>query len=152
VSEENVATVRLILESVSKDLLEAFADAPRLRAAFLHYFAEDLEWVMPTGFEADAPNESHWGVDGAIAALTDHLSPWAEYRNVVEHYIDAGDSVVALTHEYGHALNGATDIDLEVGMVWKFSAGKIARVVTFTGHEQALRAAGVDPTAVAPGA
>jgi ketosteroid isomerase-like protein len=152
VSEENVATVRLILESVSKDLLEAFADAPRLRAAFLHYFAEDLEWVMPTGFEADAPSESHWGVDGAIAAMTDHLSSWAEYRNEVEHYIDAGDCVVALTHEYGRARNGGTELDLELGMVWQFSAGKIARVETFSGHEQALRTAGVDPTAVAPGA
>jgi ketosteroid isomerase-like protein len=151
VSEENVATVRLILESVSKDLLEAFADAPRLRAAFLHYFAEDLEWVMPAGFEADSPSRSHRGVDGAIAAMTDHLSPWDEYRNVVEHYIEAGDSVVALAHEHGRARDGS-EVELEVGMVWTFGAGKIARVESFPSHERALRAAGVDPAAVAPGA
>jgi ketosteroid isomerase-like protein len=151
VSEENVATVRLILESVSKDLLEAFADAPRLRAAFLHYFAEDLEWVMPSGFDPDAPSESHHGVDGAIAAMTDHLSPWEEYRNVVERYIDAGASVVALAHEYGKARNGGSDIDLEVGMVWTFAAGKVARVESFRSHEEAVRAAGLDPAAVAQG-
>jgi ketosteroid isomerase-like protein len=148
VSEENVATVRLILESVSKDLLEAFADAPRLRAAFLHYFAEDLEWVMPVGFDADSPSESHRGVDGAIAAMSAHLSPWDEYRSVVDRYIDAGDSVVALVHEHGRGRNGS-EIELEVGMVWTFSDEKIARVESFTSHERALQAAGVDPAAVA---
>jgi ketosteroid isomerase-like protein len=147
VSEENVATVRLILESVSKDLLEAFADAPRLQAAFRHYFSEDLVWVMPSATEPDAPAESHWGVEAAIAALSDHLAPWDEYRNVVERYIDAGDSVVALTHEYGKARDGGPEVELEVGMVWTFADGKVKRVESFGSHERALRSAGLDPAA-----
>jgi hypothetical protein len=58
---------------------------------------------------------------------------------------------VALAHEYGKARNGGSDIDLEVGMVWTFAAGKVARVESFRSHEQAVRAAGLDPAAVAQG-
>lgn len=143
-SEENVATVRLIYESVSIDLLEAFADAPRLRSAFEHYFADDLEWVMPPLNGGAA--ESHWGVDGAIAAMTDHLAPWAEYRNLPERYVEAGDRVVVLAHEHGLLRSGG-ELELEIGGVWTFRAGKISRVEYFASHEQALHSAGVDPAA-----
>jgi ketosteroid isomerase-like protein len=143
-SEENVATVRLLFESVSKDLLEAFADAPRLREAFEHYFAQDLEWVMPSWAPGN-PLESHWGIDGAIAAMTDHLSPWEMYRNVPERYVGAGDKVVVLAHEEGRLSGERSEVEIEVGGVWTFRAGKIAKVEHFTSHQQALRMAGIDP-------
>ena len=142
---QNIEAVRQIFEGVNQELLEAMAESPTLRAAFEHYFAEDLEWVMVEARNGRAM--TYRGMDGAIEAMVAHLKPWTEYRHLAGRYIDAGDKVVVLAHESGRARTGEQRLDSDVGGVWSFRGAKIARVEHFQSHEQALSAAGIDVAA-----
>jgi ketosteroid isomerase-like protein len=143
VTGQNIEAVRQIFEGVNQELLEAMPTSPALRAAFEHYFTEDLQWVMVDGRGGDAL--TYEGLDGAIEAMNDHLRPWTEYRHLPGRYIDAGEVVVVLGHESARAKSGEKHLDTDIGGVWRFRGPKIARVEHFQSHEQALHAAGLDP-------
>jgi ketosteroid isomerase-like protein len=144
VTGQNIEAVRQIFEGVNQELLEAMAESPRLRDAFEHYFADDLEWVMVEGRSGRAL--TYRGMDGAIEAMNEHVRPWTDYRHLAGRYIDAGEVVVVLGHESGRARTGERRLDSEIGGVWRFRGPKIVRVEHFQDHQQALKAAGLDQT------
>ena len=65
-----------------------------------------------------APPETYYGVRGFREALTDWLSPWAEFRFEVEEVIPVDDMLLLLVRQTGMTKHGGVEVTTESGTVW----------------------------------
>jgi len=132
VSQENVKTVR--------DAFEAFLGGDQERTAQL----------------VDPEVEFHGTVGGIQEGQIAHgqsqidkqfeeedLEAWEERRLEPEDFIDAGDEVVVLLHEYRRGRGSGVELEAETAVVVTVSGGRVVRIQGYMDRAAALEAAGL---------
>jgi ketosteroid isomerase-like protein len=71
------------------------------------------------------------------------LAAWEVRRLDPEEFIDAGDSVVVLIHEYRRGRGSGIEVEAETAMVLKVREGRVVRMQGYMDRGRALRAVGL---------
>lgn len=58
-------------------------------------------------------------------------------------FVDAGDRVVAVNHATGRGRGSGAAVEMRISNVWTMSNGKVASLIAYTDHAEALKAAGL---------
>jgi ketosteroid isomerase-like protein len=74
---------------------------------------------------------------------SEDLEAWEERRLEPEEFIDAGDDVVVLLHEYRRGKGSGVELETETAVVVAVSGGRVVRIQGYMDREAALEAAGV---------
>jgi ketosteroid isomerase-like protein len=68
---------------------------------------------------------------------------WEERRLEAEEFIDAGESVVVLLHEFRRGKGSGMETETETAVVYELRDGGVVRIQGYMDRAQALEAAGV---------
>ena len=71
------------------------------------------------------------------------LEAWEERRLEPEEFIDAGDQVVVLLHEYRRGKGSGVELETETAVVVAVSGGRVVRIQGYMDRGAALEAAGL---------
>ena len=71
------------------------------------------------------------------------LEAWEERRLVAEEFIDAGDDVVVLLHEYRRGRGSGVELEIDTAVVVAVSGGRVVRIQGYVDRHAALEAAGL---------
>ena len=71
------------------------------------------------------------------------LEAWEERRLEAEEFIDAGDDVVVLKHEYRRGRGSGVELETETAVVVAVSGGRVVRIQGYMDRDAALEAAGL---------
>lgn len=71
------------------------------------------------------------------------LEAWEERRLEAEEFIDAGDNVVVLLHEYRRGKGSGIELETETAVVVAVSGGRVVRLQGYMDRAAALEAAGL---------
>jgi ketosteroid isomerase-like protein len=103
--------------------------------------AEDYEWTVPTPLDGRSVWRGREGFVEFIRTWTEQFEDWSIR---VERWIDAGEGrVVALTRQTATGKGSGVPVELNLGQVWEFDAGRLARMRAYLTHAEALEAAGL---------
>jgi uncharacterized protein len=132
---------------MSKDNVEV------VRQAFEAFLGEDRE---KTALLVDPEVEFHGTVGGLQEGQVAHgqsqidqtfeaqdLEAWQERRLEAEEFIDAGDSVVVLLHEYRRGRGSGVELESETALVVAVREGRVVRIQGYLNRPEALKAAGL---------
>ena len=70
------------------------------------------------------------------------LEAWEERRLEAEEYIDAGDDVVVLMHEYRRGRGSGVELETKTAIVVGVRGGRVVRMQGYMDRDAALKAAG----------
>ncbi len=71
------------------------------------------------------------------------LEAWEERRLEAEEFIDAGDNVVVLLHEYRRGKGSGVELELKTAVVLAVSGGRVVRIQGYMDRDAALKAVGL---------
>ena len=71
------------------------------------------------------------------------LEAWEERRLEAEEFIDAGDDVVVLLHEYRRGRGSGVELEIDPAVVVAVSGGRVVRIQGYMDRRAALEAAGL---------
>ena len=71
------------------------------------------------------------------------LEAWEERRLEAEEFIDAGDDVVVLLHEYRRGRGSGVELEIDTAVVVAVSGGRVVRIQSHMDRRAALEAAGL---------
>ena len=71
------------------------------------------------------------------------LEAWEERRLEAEEFIDAGDNVVVLLHEYRRGRGSGVELETKTAVVAAVSGGRVVRIQGYMDRDAALEAVGV---------
>ncbi len=71
------------------------------------------------------------------------LEAWEERRLEAEEFIDAGDNVVVLLHEYRRGRGSGIELETRTAVVVGVSGGRVVRLQGYMDRDAALKAAGL---------
>ena len=71
------------------------------------------------------------------------LEAWEERRLEAEEFIDAGDNVVVLLHEYRRGRGSGIELETKTAVVVGVSGGRVVRLQGYMDRDAALKAAGL---------
>ena len=124
-----------------------------VRAAFEAFIEGDQE---KTAQLVDPALEFHGTVGGLQEGQIAHgqseidqkfeaedLEAWEERRLEAEEFIDAGDNVVVLLHEYRRGRGSGIELETETAVVVAVSGGRVVRIQGYMDRGAALEAAGL---------
>jgi ketosteroid isomerase-like protein len=124
-----------------------------VRAAFESFLGGDEE---KTAQLVDPEVEFHGTVGGLQEGQIAHgqaeidqtfesedLEAWEERRLEAEEFIDAGDDVVVLLHEYRRGKGSGVELETETAVVVAVSGGRVVRIQGYMDRGAALEAAGL---------
>ena len=124
-----------------------------VRAAFEAFIEGDQE---KTAQLVDPALEFHGTVGGLQEGQVAHgqseidqtfesedLEAWEERRLEPEEFIDAGDDVVVLLHEYRRGKGSGVELETETAVVVTVSGGRVVRIQGYMDRGAALEAAGL---------
>jgi ketosteroid isomerase-like protein len=74
---------------------------------------------------------------------SEDLEAWEERRLEPEEFIDAGDDVVVLLHEYRRGKGSGVELETETAVVVAVSGGRVVRIQGYKDRGAALEAAGL---------
>jgi len=124
-----------------------------VREAFEAFQGGDLE---KTAQLVDPEVEFHGTVGGLQEGQIAHGQPqidqtfeaedleaWEERRLDPEEFIDAGDNVVVLLHEYRRGRGSGIELEAETAVVVAVSGGRVVRIQGYMDRHAALEAAGL---------
>ena len=124
-----------------------------VRAAFESFLGGDEE---KTAQLLDPEVEFHGTVGGLQEGQIAHgqseidqmfesedLEAWEERRLEPEEFIDAGDDVVVLLHEYRRGKGSGVELETETAVVVAVSGGRVVRIQGYMDRGAALEAAGL---------
>ena len=74
---------------------------------------------------------------------SEDLEAWEERRLEPEEFLDAGDDVVVLLHEYRRGKGSGVELETETAVVVTVSGGRVARIQGYMDREAALAAVGL---------
>jgi ketosteroid isomerase-like protein len=77
------------------------------------------------------------------AFLTEDLEAWEERRLEPQEFLDAGENVVMLLHEYRRGKGSGVPLESDTGVVFAVRDGRILRIQGFMDPAAALEAAGL---------
>jgi ketosteroid isomerase-like protein len=127
-SEENVELVRRGTESVD---------------AFWAMLDEHVVWDLRNWHVTPGVDTVVVGRDAVIQASRRYWGAWEDYRVEIEEVLDAGQSVVLISHERGRGKGSGVPVARQNPQLWTFRAGRIIRWESFRTKAQALEAAGL---------
>ena len=124
-----------------------------VREAFEAFQGGDLE---KTAQLVDPEVEFHGTVGGLQEGQVAHgqsqidqqfeaedLEAWEERRLEPEEFIDAGDNVVILVHEYRRGRGSGVELETKTAVVVGVSGGRVVRIQGYMDRDAALEAAGL---------
>ena len=124
-----------------------------VREAFESFLAADWE---KTAQLVDPEVEFHGTVGGLEEGRAVHglpqivqefeerdLEAWEERRLEAEEFIDAGDDVVVLLHEYRRGRGSGVELEIDTAVVVAVSGGRVVRIQGYVDRHAALEAAGL---------
>ena len=136
-SQENVEIVRRLWQDFQAGLERGDPGAWFDREAV----ADDLEWIVSTPLDGRYVWRGREGFVEFLRTWTEQFDDWSIR---VERWIDAGeDRVVALTRQTATGKGSGVPVELNLGQVWEFEAGRVARARLYLDHKDALEAAGL---------
>jgi ketosteroid isomerase-like protein len=125
-----------------------------VREAFESYLSGDWE---KTAQLLDPEVEFHGTVGGLEEGRVAHglpeavqvfeeedLEAWEERRLEAEEFIDAGDNVVVLMHEYRRGRGSGVELETDTAVVCAVSAGRVVRLQGYMDRDAALQFAGLE--------
>jgi ketosteroid isomerase-like protein len=83
------------------------------------------------------------GIAGLVTGVRLWLDAWADLRVKGEDFLDAGDKVVALTHQTGRARSSGLALDQRMADVWEIRDGKVVAFHSYWRRDDALEAVGL---------
>jgi ketosteroid isomerase-like protein len=136
-SQENVEVARRLFEEFQAGMARGDPGAwfdPE-------FVADDCEWIVPTPLDGRSVWRGREGFVEFIRTWTDQFEGWSIW---VERWIGVGeDRVVALTRQSATGKGSGVPVELTLGQVWEFEAGRLARIRAYLTHAEALEAAGL---------
>jgi ketosteroid isomerase-like protein len=131
-SQENVEIVRRIIEDGVRGSWEESA-APHLRP--------DTELHGTVGGLTEG---SVWrGSEQVRKFFEEDSDAWDERRLDAEEFIDAGDCVVVLLHEFRRGKGSGVEIETDTAMVYEVRDRQVVRIQGYMNRAEALDAAGL---------
>jgi ketosteroid isomerase-like protein len=131
-SEENVETVR--------NAFEAFNRGDQERMAALVDPEVEFHGTVG-GLEEGRVARGQPEIDETFEA--EDLEAWEERRLEPEDFIDAGDSVVVLVHEYRRGRGSGVELESDTAIVFGLRDGRVVRIQGYMNRAEALEAAGL---------
>ena len=102
----------------------------------------DVEWFPAMSVTFGGGLRGREGIESYVREVSD---TWEEYRVVVQDLRDLADQrVLALSRIEGRGAGSGGLVDAQMGQVFDFRDGRIARVRTYLDHSNALEAAGLE--------
>jgi ketosteroid isomerase-like protein len=84
------------------------------------------------------------GLPEAIQTFEDEdLEAWEERRLEAEEFIDAGDDVIVLLHEFRRGRGSGIELETDTAVVCAVSGGRVVRIQGYMDRHAALEAAGL---------
>jgi ketosteroid isomerase-like protein len=74
---------------------------------------------------------------------SEDLEAWEERRLEPEEFIDAGDNVVVLLHEYRRGKGSGVELEADTALVVAVSGGRVVRIQGYMDRAAALQAVGL---------
>lgn len=108
-------------------------------AAIDQYYAADGEFVSRFGA---LEGKRYLGEAGARQYFSDIEDAWETYHRELEEVIDAGQAVVAVVRVRAVARVSGVPVERRIGITYWVRERRIARMVSYSSVEEALRAAG----------
>ena len=131
-SQENVAIVRDAFESALAGDQEKMAQLVDPEVEFHGTVGGLQEGQIAHGqSEIDQTFES------------EDLEAWEERRLEAEEFIDAGDNVVVLLHEYRRGKGSGVELETDTAVVVAVSGGRVVRIQGYMDRAAALEAVGL---------
>ncbi len=130
------------------DIVRALGDEEadrRVREAFARLAEPDFEVHMWAPAEIGGTKFHGTGADGFRQVWTEWIEPFESFQPQLESRHVSGDKVVDLVKLTATTRTGRVPIEQHGAAVWTIRDGKIARVDFHLNHEDALKAAGIDP-------
>ena len=140
-SQEKVEIVRAL--QPPGDIAALFRDdeaATAAIAAATPLFESDFEVVFVRN---DLEQATYRGFEGLRSAWIDWLEPWESYRAEIEEFVDLGDRVALLTHDYGRRKEMEREVDFRGLALYAFRGNRISRVEFHFDREEGIAAVGL---------
>ncbi len=131
-SQENVKIVRQAFES--------FLEGDREKTAQLVDPAVEFHGTVG-GLQEGQVAHGQPEIDRTFEA--EDLEAWEERRLEPEEFIDAGDDVVVLLHEYRRGRGSGVELETKTAVVVAVSGGRVVRIQGYMDRNAALEAAGL---------
>jgi ketosteroid isomerase-like protein len=131
-SQENVELVR--------DAFEAFARGDRERTEQL--VDPEVEFHGTVG-GLEEGRIAHGLPEIVQVFEAEDLEAWEERRLEPEEFIDAGDDVVVLLHEYRRGRGSGVELETDTAVVFAVRGGKVVRIQGYMDRGAALKAVGL---------
>ena len=130
-SQQNVDTVRAILEAFNRGDMRSFLDM----------CDPDIEWDVSKRLIDPATYHGHGGVQ---KFFEQQLEAWEEAPQMeAEELIDAGDQVVAFVQVHGRGKGSGAAVDARIAQVWTVRRQKAIRLEYYGDRVEALKAVGL---------
>jgi ketosteroid isomerase-like protein len=112
----------------------------------LEHMSPEVEWVTPA---TDPYPGTYRGYEGVQEFWLQWRNAVGRLRFAVEELIDAGEHVVVVARRSAHSQETGLAIADKIAQVFTFDEDDVCiRVEEFHGREAAVRAAGLDPSAL----
>jgi ketosteroid isomerase-like protein len=131
-SQENVEIVR--------EAFESFAGGDQEKTARL--VDPEIEFHGTVG-GLEEGRIAHGLAQIAQVFEEEDLEAWEERRLEPEEFIDAGDNVVVLLHEYRRGRGSGVELETDTAVVCAVRAGRVVRIQGYMDRDAALEAAGL---------
>jgi ketosteroid isomerase-like protein len=130
-SEANVEIAKRVIDAFNRRDVDAIFECVN----------PDVEWFPAMSMTFGGGLRGREGIESYIREVSD---TWEEYRVVVQDFRDLADErVLALSRIEGRGAGSGGLVDAEMGQVYDFRDGRIARVRTYLDYGQALKAVGL---------
>ena len=131
-SHENVEVVRRIVEDAVQGRWEESA----------RQLGPDAEWHGTVGGLTEG---SVWRGPEQIRKIFEQedAEAWDERRLEAEEFIDAGDCVVVLLHEFRRGKGSGVEMETDTAVVYEMRDGRVVRIQGYMDRAEALEAAGL---------
>ena len=121
-----------------------------MRRSYEAYMRGDMEPAlaafdpMVETFDHDIPDAGEYrGFEGLLRWQADWERSWESWRWEPKEYIDAGERVVAVLHVHAKGRQSGVDVERLDGAVYTMREGRVAKMVEYMSHAEALAAAGL---------
>jgi len=112
-----------------------------------HLATADFVWDM-SKFSGWPEQQLYEGAEGAEQFLREWVAAWEDWRLELEALHDAGDRVVTIVRQHGRSRTTGMPVDMHFAQVWSLKDSAMARMEMYADTEEALRAVGLDPSAL----
>ena len=129
-SQENVETVKRLIDAFNKRDVDAFAEIT----------TPDFEWTTSM---AAVEGEIFWGREGIDTYFGRMKESWDEFLALADEYRDLGDRVLWLGRLEARGRSSGVPVSAPLDILYDLRDGKISRMHSYLDHGEALRAVGL---------